>query len=241
VQRVISGGNTSSDSSARGTRAFLVCGAVAGPLFTVVAVSEMLTRPGFDLRRHDLSLMSNGELGWIQVANFVVAGLLAVAGAVGIKRMVRSGRGHTWGPLLLGIYGLGYVGAGLFVADPMNGFPPGTPAGLPTSASWHSWMHLVSGSLGFLALIAACFVFARRFASLGRRGWMAYSVVTGILVLAAVAGISSGSQQAAVIIGFFIGAVCGWAWLSALSALLIAESRAINGAVSEKRPATTAS
>jgi hypothetical protein len=57
-------------------------------------------------------------------------------------------------------------------------------------------MHLLIGSVGFLALIVACFVFARRFASLDQRAWMAYSVVTGIVVVAAIAGISSGSQQA---------------------------------------------
>ena len=199
----------------------LACGVVAGPLFTVVAVIEMLTRAGFDLRRHDLSLLSNGDLGWIQVASFVVTGLLAIAAAVGVRRALLSGPGRTWGPLLLAIYGLGYVGAGLFVPDPMNGFPPGTPNGPPSTVSWHSWMHLVSGSLGFLALIAACFVFARRFAGLGQRGWMAYSIVTGILVLAAVVGISSGSQQAAVIIAFFISGVLGLAWIAALSLHLI--------------------
>jgi hypothetical protein len=210
-----------------GTQALLASGVVAGPLFTVVAVVEMLTRPGFDLRRHDLSLLSNGNLGWIQVANFVVTGLLAIAAAAGMKRVLRSGRGGTWGPLLVGIFGLGYVGAGLFVPDPMNGFPPGTPNGLPSSVSWHSWMHLVSGSLGFLALIGACFVFARRFAGLGQRGWMGFSVITGIVVLAAVAGISSGSQQAAVIIAFFGAGVFGLAWVSAVSIRLIAESRTL--------------
>jgi hypothetical protein len=226
VEEAISTGRTPNDSSAPGTRALLACGVAAGPLFTVVAVIEMLTRPGFDLRRHDLSLLSNGDLGSIQIASFVVTGLLTVAAAVGIRRVLKSGPGGTWGPLLIGIYGLGYVGAGLFVPDPMNGFPPGTPNGLPSTVTWHSWMHLVSGSLGFLALIAACFVFARRFASMGQRGWMAYSIVTGILVLAAVVGISSGSQQAAVIIGFFISGVLGLAWIAALSLRLISAPRA---------------
>jgi Protein of unknown function (DUF998) len=201
----------------------LYCGVAAGPVFTVVAIIEMLTRSGFDLRRHDLSLLSNGSLGWIQITNFVLAGLLTIATAVGMRRVLRSGRGRTWAPILIGIYGLGYVGAGVFVADPMNAFPPGTPDGLPTSASWHSWMHLISGSIGFIALIAACFVFARRFSGAGQRGWTAYSVATGIVVLAAVIGISSGSQSAATIIGFFVAATIGWAWLSALSAKLASE------------------
>ena len=226
MQRTISDERTSDDSSARVTRILLACGAAAAPLFAVVAVIEMFTRKGFDLRRHDLSLLSNGDLGWIQIANFVVAGFLVVAGAVGIKRAIRSGRATTWGPLLLGIYGLGWIGAGAFVADPMNGFPPGTPNGFPVSASWHSWMHLASGSVGFLALIAACVVFARRFAGLGQRGWMAYSIVTAILILAAVVGISSGSQQPAIIIAFFIAGILSLAWISALSLHLIAQPRA---------------
>lgn len=120
---------------------------------------------------------------------------------------------------------LGYVGAGLFVAHPMHGFPPGAPAGFPANPSWHSWTHLISGSIGFIALIATCFVFARRIASLGQRAWTVYSVITGIVVLAAVAGISSGSQQAAIIIGFFLAAGAGWAWLTAISLRLLNESR----------------
>jgi hypothetical protein len=190
----------------------------------VLAVIQMLTRRGFDLRRHDLSLLSNGDLGWTQIATYVVVGLLATAAAVGIKRVVRSGPGRTWGPLLLGIYGLGWVGAGLFVPDPMNGFPPGTPNGLPTTVSWHSWMHLLTGSVGFLALIVACFVFARRFATLGQRRWTAFSALSGIVVLAAIVGISAGSQQAAFIIALFIGGVIGWAWFSALCLYLMGES-----------------
>ena len=215
---------SNSNDSRRTATTLLYCAVVAGPLFTVVAIIEMLTRSGFDLRRHDLSLLSNGPLGWIQIANFVVAGLLTIAAAAGMRRVLRSGRGRTWGPFLMAVYGLGYIGAGVFVADPMNGFPPGTPDGLPGSASWHSWMHLISGSLGFLGLIAACFVFARRFSR--QRGWMAYSVATGVAVLAAVIGISSGSQSAATIIGFFVAATLGWAWLSAVSARLLAEPTA---------------
>jgi hypothetical protein len=224
MQRAISAERASDESNTRVTRALLACGAAAAPLFAVVAVIEMFTRNGFDLRRHDLSLLSNGDLGWIQIVNFVVAGFLVVGGAVGIKRAIPSGRATTWGPLLLGIYGLGWIGAGVFVADPMNGFPPGTPNGFPTNPSWHSWMHLASGSVGFLALIAACVVFARRFASVGRRGWMAYSIGTGILVLAAVVGISSGPQQPAIIIAFFMAGVLSLAWISALSFRLISET-----------------
>jgi hypothetical protein len=41
---------------------------------------QMLVRDGFDIRRHALSLLTNGDLGWIQILNFVLTGLLVIAG-----------------------------------------------------------------------------------------------------------------------------------------------------------------
>ncbi len=160
------------------TRALLACGVVAGPLYLVVGVTQALTRRGFDITRHDLSLLSNGALGWIQISNLVVSGLLVLVAAVGMRRVLRAGRGRWWGPALVGVYGLGLIGAGIFTADPALGFPPGTPADAHT-ISGHGLLHFICGGVGFLALIVACLVLARRFAAVGRRGWAAYSVVTG--------------------------------------------------------------
>jgi hypothetical membrane protein len=207
------------------TRALLCCGLVAGPLYMVVGLIQILIRPGFDITRHDLSLMSNGSLGWIQVANFLAAGLLVIAGAAGMRRVLRPARGGTWGPLLVGIYGLSLIGAGIFVADPAFGFPPGTLADAHTISS-HGLLHLMSGAVGFLALIAACFVFARRFAGLGQGGWAAYSVATGIIFFAAFVGIASGPGNPVIVVGFWIGVIVAWAWVSAISARLMTEHSA---------------
>src|SRR5678815_1626659 len=114
--------------AANPNRRLLVCGAAAGPLYIALGVLQMLIRPGYDPTRHDLSLMSNGDLGWIQITNFVLSGFLVIAGALGMRRVLAGSRGGTWGPFLVGIYGLGLIGAGIFVADPALGFPPGTPA-----------------------------------------------------------------------------------------------------------------
>jgi len=64
-------------------------------------------------------------------ANFLVTGLFVILCAAGVRRALADGPGATWGAGLLAAYGLGLVGAGIFVADPMNGFPAGTPAGRP--------------------------------------------------------------------------------------------------------------
>jgi Protein of unknown function (DUF998) len=75
-----------------GTRTLLACGVVAGPLFVAVGLLQMLTREGFDPTRHPLSLLSLGDLGWVQITNFVLNGLLFVAAAVGMRRVLRPGR-----------------------------------------------------------------------------------------------------------------------------------------------------
>ena len=209
-----------SDTTRKVTGAMLACGVVAGPLYIVVGLLEMFTRPGFDLRRHSLSLLSNGDLGWIHVAMLVVTGLLTVIGALGMRRVLRGSRSGTWGPLLVGLYGLGLIGAGFFSADPALGFPPGTPDDA-NAVSWHGLMHLVSGGIGFIALVAACLVFARRFAALKERRWAVYSVATGVFYLVAFFGIGAGSQQQGALLtfvnlAFSVAVVLAWVWISVL-------------------------
>jgi hypothetical protein len=199
------------------TRALLTCGVVAGPLFLAVALLQALTREGFDLSRHPLSLLSLGELGWIQIANFVVAGLLSVAFAVGLRRLLHPGRGGTWGPLLIGTYGVGLIMGGVFVTDAGAGFPPGAPAGAPEQLSWHGMLHAIAPVLAFLSLIVACFVLARRFAALGQRGWAGYCVATGVALL----GLLAWPDQETVIVQLAVAIVLGWAWLSVLAARLL--------------------
>lgn len=201
------------------TRSLLIAGVIAGPIYLVVGLAQALTRSGFDITRHALSLLSNGDLGWIQVTNFLVSGLLVIAGAVGMRRAL-EGKGKTWGTLLIGVYGLSLIGAGIFKADPAMGFPIGTPEGA-TTMSTHGLLHFMTGGIGFLALIAACFVFARRFATLGQKGWAAYSIITGVIFFASFIGIASGSGNDWIILGFWIGVVLAWTWISLMARQLM--------------------
>ena len=123
--------NAQAEATNRVTRALLWAGVVAGPLFILVAFVQVITRPGFDLSRDAISLLTLGDLGWIQRANFVICGLLVVTCAIGIRRALGHRRGGTWGALLFGCYGVGLVIAGLFTPDPSFGFPRGLPPGWP--------------------------------------------------------------------------------------------------------------
>jgi hypothetical protein len=198
------------------TRALLTCGVIAGPLYLIVGLIQALTRPGFDFTRHPLSVLSNGALGWIHITNLIVTGLLVIALGVGIRRRLRGEQGGTWGAFLIGFYGVSLIGAGVFVADPALGFPVGTPADANT-ISWHGMMHFMVGGIGFLALIAACFVMARRFAMLKQRGWQVFSILTGVIFFAGFVGIASGVGNRLTLLGFWIGVIVAWSWVSALA------------------------
>jgi hypothetical protein len=206
------------------TGALLVSGVVAGPLFSLVGLIQAFTRPGFDIRRHSLSFLENGDLGWIQISSFVLTGLLFLGGAVGMRRVMRDSPGGKWGPLLVGAFGLGMIGAGCFTADPGLGFPPGTPPDA-TAISWHGLVHLSVASLAFVALGAAGFVWTRRFATRRRWGWAAYSVATAVIFFACFAGLASG--QLYLNTAFVFTTLNAFVWVSLMAAkLLIDGSRA---------------
>ncbi len=112
-------------------------------------------------------------------------------------------------------YGLGLIGGGIFIADPMNGFPPGAPAGHPATVSVHGVLHLVAAGLGFLCLVAACLVVARRFATERRRGWTAHSILAGVAFLAGFAGLASGSASPVVVLAFWSALILVWSWMAA--------------------------
>ena len=107
------------------------------------------------------------------MANFMVFGALVFAFAIGLRRVLRAGRGSIWGPILLGIFGLCAIGAGIFVTDPGLGYPPGAS----TTLTVHGTLHNLLSLFAFASLIAACFVLARRDAAdPAEHGWAWYSV-----------------------------------------------------------------
>jgi hypothetical protein len=207
------------------TRSLLGYGVLAGPLYLVVGFTQALSRDGFDLGRHPFSLLSNGHLGWIQITNFLVTGLMTVACALGARRVLGSGPGGTWGPRLVAAYGAGLVCAGLFLADPADGFPRGAPDGQP-DVSWHGALHLASFSVGFSCLTAACFVLARGFAASGHTGSATRSRVAGYLILGSVAVSFATSGSAAAVVALYVAVVTAWAWLAGTSLRLYRQAPA---------------
>jgi hypothetical protein len=195
------------------TKSLLGYGPLAGTVFVGSIFIQGLTRRGFSIPHDDASLLANGPLGWIQVVTFLVAGAMTIAAAVGVHRALPS----RWAPRLIGLYGAGLMGAGVFRADPADGFGPGAPAGKAAHISWHGDGHLIAASIGFIAIIAACFVVARYLARAGHRGLAVYSRITGVAFAAAFVGVTTGSDFPAVVLPFYAAVTAVFAWLAVVT------------------------
>jgi hypothetical membrane protein len=207
------------------TKLLLVCGAIAGPFFTVAWIVEGTTRTNYNPLRHPISSLSISELGWTQSANFIITGLLTLAFAFGLRRILPHRRGSTWGPWLIATIAIGLLGAGIFVTDPLNGYPPGT-ANLSLQYSVPGRLHRLFSAFVFLGLPIACIVFARQFSRSGERRWTIYSVVTGVAFVVMFIVTSMGFAQVATLAeyaGLFqrITLTIGWAWLTLLAVYIL--------------------
>ena len=204
----------------RVTRSLLGWGVLAGPFYVVLGLTQAATRDGFDLTRHPWSLLAVGQYGWIQTANMMLTGLMLVAAAIGYRRVLRTGVGARWAPRLLAAYGVALVAAGLFHADPMQGFPLGTPTVPPVQPTAHGTVHMVVGAVGFGCLVMATGLLATRFRREGRGRLAAFTAATGAALLVAFAAIASGSGAPAVTLSFTGAVVLTWVWLSVTSSRL---------------------
>ncbi len=214
------------------TRLLIGGGAIGPLLFVIVLLIEGATRAGYSAWHNYGSSLGLGDQGWMQITNFLVCGLLMLGFAIGLRQVFRTGRGSVWGPLLLGIFGLALIVAGLFVTDPSLGYPPGTHGSGPQTI--HGMIHGLAGLAVFSSLTFACFVMARRFAGDANwKGWALYSIVTGVVVVASFVasnvvavlderGVLPGSPT-----GLLqrVGIVAGWSWIAFLAIRLWGKMR----------------
>ena len=202
------------DRHAAVTRSLLGWGVVAGPFYLVVGLTLALTRPGFDLSQHALSLLMLGEWGWMHRANVPLSALMVLAAAVGLSRAIRSGRGLAIAALTA-VYGLGLILSAVFIPDPARGFPAGETGRMATTSGL---LHLVFGALALLALTAAAFAYSGWCRRIGERRRATISALLGVII---VINFSLGAAFATSTIGIgalWLAVLGGWALLALASA-----------------------
>ena len=195
------------------TRLLLFSGIAAGVIFCTVATVEMLRRPGFDLSRHAISMLSLGEGGWIMKTAFIASGILTLICAAGIYARLGPAWSGVTAALLTGCYGLGLIIAGVFDAPASFGFPPGVPADQQPVMTPGAIVHSAAFMLAFSGLILACLVFAYQFLAAGQTLMFVASLAAGI-AMPVLVGLGM-SMTMAPGIAFYCAALTGWFWLMA--------------------------
>jgi Protein of unknown function (DUF998) len=200
-------------AAALSTRILAIAGAAAGPLFAMLATGQVLLRDGFDLRRHPLSLLATGSSGIVQIGNFTLAGIGVLCLAVAVRRTITEGVGRRWLAPLIAVFGLGLVASGVFVMDPENGFPIGTPEGPAPAMSWHSIAHVVAATTAFSGLAAACIVLTVRMIRRRAVGAAVLNACAALVFLAPVNPAWASIQLAATALAAFIWTTAVALWL----------------------------
>ncbi|MGH2365498.1 MAG: DUF998 domain-containing protein [Chloroflexota bacterium] len=168
-------------------RVLLACGEAGPLLFASMYSLEGATRPGYDALRETISALSLGPSGWMQVANFVVFGLLTAISALAWRASLAPGRGATAIPALKAVIAVGLIVAGLSVMDPSSA----------TVGSLHGAIHNIASYVTLTAVWISAFIFAARFAKEpGWRVWSAFAVLSAVMVVVCLAGMGMalGSQ-----------------------------------------------
>ena len=87
----------------------------------------------------------------------------------------------------------------------------------PAAISWHGLLHFAAGGIGFTCLAIACFVLGRRYSAEGRRGWAAFSGLTGVVFLAGFAMVASSGGSQAANLAFTAAVILVWTWMTCVA------------------------
>ena len=201
------------------SRPLLLAGVIGPLVFIAAFLIEGITRPGYSAWRNFVSQLATGDGGWMQVVNFLVCGTLVAGFAIGLRRAMGSGRASIAAPILLGLFALALIVAGLFATDPALGYPVGAPEVHTT----HGMIHGLAGLAAFSLLPAAAFAMAWRFSGdPSTRRWVVYSASIGVLlVVCFIASTTVSAMDASGVLpnaptGFLqrVAIIGGWTWIA---------------------------
>jgi len=162
------------ERSDRSSRMLAVIGAAGAGFYALAVVALHALDPrSIVLHGNTMSAYSLGPHGYLSKAAFVVLGLGALALAAGIRGELSASRA---GAILVGLFGVGFVLAGVFDVDLAN-----VEGGAPPDLS--GTIHGLAGLGGFVSLIFGMMVLARAFRRDYR--WRSLRVPSLLLGLAA--------------------------------------------------------
>jgi hypothetical membrane protein len=178
-------------------KSLLRCGAAGAASFVLIFLVNDAVKPGYEPIPDHVSEAAIGPGGWVQIANFLIAGTLIAASSVAVSRAV-----NTWTGRLVLLFGVSLALAGVFVSDPV-------PSNIST---WQGTTHDIVSVVAFASLTAACFT-ARRWRPTTRWRW--YCVLSGLAVPALL--VISGGVSGTAGVWQRLTIIVGWTWLAVLA------------------------
>lgn len=182
-------GSRSTVNRLRLANALYLLGIVGCAQFIATFLIEGATRPGYNSVQDAVSTLSLSDAGIVDIVSLVVIGVLLIAMSFAIGWAWAPDMRFSWESVVIALVGVGFMCAGIFVTDPAQGYPPGTPNGPAASTTLHGTLHFALGvPLVFGGLTAAGLIFARHFWVDGMKAWAVYSVVSAIGVIGGLVG-----------------------------------------------------
>ena len=205
-------------------------GVIAAPIFIGAFTIIGARRTGYDWRRHAVSSLGAGHPGWPQRSNFILTGFLYLIAEWGLAPHPRRSSESRLVGIIVGAVGVGLIGSGIFVTDPVGGFPPPsseeadkeTPALARTTQSRSGKLHNLFAIPIFVGIPMAGVLSTISSARRGKYGWASYSLGSSVVMVASFLLFGSafgGSLRLDGKGGIFqrISVTTGFGWLSALS------------------------
>ena len=209
--------STSSEEARRLERIAVV--ALVGLAFFAATASLLPLVSEYSFSADYISELAIGRYGHLQTVAFFAAGLGTLALAVGAREATNGSWGSRLGSVLVGLYGVGAILAGIFPTDEID---PAGHVGSPTSVGA---VHIVASLLAFVLGIAGMFVLSRTFKRDAR--WRAFWPLSLVLAFAALVGfivaVPSEGPWVGLIQRIFIGTIILWQVLVAFRLRSIAK------------------
>ena len=218
----------------RREEAMIACGVIAGPVFVSAFGAIGAERAGYDWRRHAVSSLGAGRGGWRQRSNFIVTGALYCIAAQGLAQSSAQATTPAVIPPIVRAAGIGLIASGVFVTDPVNGFPPvdrGPGDRLPPSTPTRAGrLHNLGAIPIFIGIPIAAATCAGVAALQGDHGWAAWSAASAIVMSSTTVLFGAGfggAPRLAERAGAFqrVSIVTGFGWLSVVSVRGLRASR----------------
>jgi hypothetical protein len=159
----------------RAHKGLLALSVAGGLLFTSAYTLDGFFTSGYSTVKQPISDLAHGGHAWLQMANFMVFGLIGILSAIALRASLGAGRGRTSVPVLRALGGVAMLVVGAFPDDVVGA----------NTTTMHGTIHTAASFVSLIATVGYLFLLASRFRAEPRwHGWAATATIAAIIMMA---------------------------------------------------------